>query len=149
MELKSINTRDGAEKGAFLHLKHPVNKHPLYSTDADNVDEDGYWDGSEPEPPAVGVTVRGRESRTVQRVAEKARKKRLILDPSEWNEDEDNLNFLCALIVEFHQIGSDGIPLTSSHEDKKLFLSQSDDLEAQVLEFSGKKENFFKLGANN
>ena len=142
MELKKFNTKDPAESGSFLHLKHPVLGHLMYA-DGPNVDENGFWNGEGKTPEAVGVTVKGAEAPSLKKYLQTVRK-RAIKRSEEIDEDEEGINFVCRTVMAFHNITDEGRPLDAKNEDDiKMFFSQSADLVLQVTRFSGEALNFF------
>lgn len=140
MDFTSLNTKKGAAKGAFLHLKHPALGHKLYTgegasglgelVDADKADK-------------VGVSVLGMESERVRNRAKEISRKRMK-DGENEATDEDGVIFVCSLVTEFHGIEKDGKPMAATEENKRAFFEQSDALVEQVLNFAQDRANFFK-----
>jgi hypothetical protein len=123
MDFATLDTKSAAEKGAFLHLRHPVYGHPL-------------MDGET----AVGVTVRGTESKVVQDRLKSSAKARLDGDA-----DQSALDFVCALVIEFHGVERDGETLTA--DDAAWFFGLSDSFVEQVIEFAKDRASFFKVAS--
>lgn len=142
MELNRFNTKDPAEKGAFMHLRHPVLQHLMYA-EGPNVDENGLWDGEGDEPEKVGLTVKGAEAPSLKKYLQGLRK-RSLKTRKEGSDEEEGLKFVYRTVMKFHNITSDGRPLDANNEsDVELFFSQSSDLVLQVTQFSGEALNFF------
>ena len=164
MDFNALNTKDAAENGAFLHLKHPSLGHLLYNTD----DPLAPWDGIGDEPQKVGVMVRGTESKTVKEQArafardrmtspvEAARRKNNALDhiPTEAEinaqveeKEESAMRFVCSLVISFVGLtDKKGQPLEATEANKRAFFEQSDNLVQQVITFAQRSSNFFSKG---
>lgn len=131
MDFSALNTKIPAEKGAWLHLRHPATGAFLY---------DGHGESALP----CRVFVRGLESKTVQ-----ARAKNIRKNTVEGQENEDGLEFVSALIIDFENVErSAGVPLTGSDADVRWFLVQSDSFVEQVMDFAKKRSNFFEKASN-
>lgn len=131
MEFSTMNTKTQAEKGAFLHLKHPALDYLL-------------WDGEGDKKKKVGVMVRGTESKTVQDRLKAVNKERLT------NPDDDSkagLDFVVSLVFELIGIDRDGKPAASTDENIRWFFQLSDGFVEQVLEFAKKRASFFSSTA--
>lgn len=137
MDFSTLNTKSGAAKGAFLHLKHPALGHKLYT--GEGADQDGIMvDKAKVSP--VGCHVMGLESERVRERAKAIQKSRL-----EGDEEENGLEFICSLVTEL--VGftdKDGKPLQTTDENKRKLFEQSDGLVEQVLSFARERANFFK-----
>lgn len=138
MDLQKLNTKDGAEKGADLHLKHPVLGHYLYS--GENCDADGVWTGTGKATP-VAVVVRGTESKTVRDRLKKIQREKVKRPDAD--DEETGLEFVCSLVVAFKGITMDGKPMEATPENKRMFFEQSDALVEQVIDFAKDRANFF------
>jgi len=141
MKLTSLETKTGASKGAFLHLRHPALGHLLYT--GEGADEVGRAvDKTKAEK--VGCDVLGMES---ERVREKAREiqRRKMKDPDDAEAEEQGLEFVASLVTGFHGLfDGDGKPLPATPEGKRQFFEMSDDLVNQVMKFAGERANFWK-----
>lgn len=127
MDFAALNTKAAAEKGAFLHLRHPATKALL-------------WDGEGATRIAVGVTVRGTESKTVQAVL-----KRLQKDRMDAGDADDGLAYVVALVMGFTGIHRDGVLLCDATDnDARWFFGLSDGFIEQVTEFARDGASFFK-----
>jgi hypothetical protein len=147
MDISKLNTKDPAERGAFLHLSHPVLMHPMYA-EAPGVDDTGKWNEEGEEPPKVGVTVRGAEAPSVQEYLNSTRKARMR--DKDYDDEEAAYKYAAKLIVEFHNITDEGRPLSAkSKDDIKKFLSLSEALTVQVTRFAADAMNFFGEGASS
>ncbi len=123
MDFSKLNTKEGAEQGAFLHLMHPATGLPLQ-------DESGT---------PIGLMVRGTESKTVQdrlRGLQKAQVKGAAAE-------ETGLDFVCSLVISFVGVEQEGRPLQPVDKDLRWFFSLSDSFVEQVIEFAKDRSNFF------
>lgn len=128
MDFSALNTKVPAEKGAFLHLKHPALGTLL-------------WDGEGADRKKVGVYVRGIESKTVQDRIKRTQKEKLDgVDGAE----EAGRAFAVSLIVSFDGVERDGKPLPATDEGIQWFFDQSDGFVEQVLKFAQDRASFFK-----
>lgn len=141
MDLGKLNTKTGAEKGAFLHLKHPALGHKLYT--GDGADEMGALMDKETATP-VGCYVLGLESEAARARARALSAARVKGNaPDDDDGEEKGLAFVCGLVTGFQGIELNGKPITSSDADKRAFFGQSDGLLEQVLAFAQDRANFF------
>jgi hypothetical protein len=137
MELKSLETKTGASKGAFLHLKHPALGHALYT--GEGADEDGRLvDRAKAEK--VGVLVLGFESERVRERAKAIQKAKMKDDA---DADEAGIEFVSSLVTEFRGLSKDGKPLEANEANKREFFQQSDGIVEQVMAFAQDRANFF------
>lgn len=144
MRLSAINTKAGAEAGAWLHLVHPALEHPLYSGPGADPDT-GQLIDPEAEHQRVEVRVLGTESKSVQQRAKKFAAKMERGKKLGAEDEREAMEFVYSLVVAFHGIeGPDGEPLQADADGKRLFFEQSDGLMEQVIEFAKDRENFFK-----
>jgi hypothetical protein len=127
MDFAALDTKKAAEKGAFLHLKHPALGNLL-------------WDGEGDDRKPIGVYVRGMESRTVQDTL-----KRIEADRLKGESDGDDLSFVASLIIGFTGAERDGKPLTA--EDAKWFFGLSVGFVEQVVSFAKDRASFFRPAA--
>lgn len=140
MDFNKLNTVKGADKGAWLHLKHPAFGHLLYT--GKGADEDGRLEKKEDAKP-VRVFVQGMESEAVQNIVRDIQKN--ALDGSEATEEE-GFAIGCALVTAFEGIEKDGEPLTATKENKIAFFNQSSALITQVTQFASNRANFYAAG---
>lgn len=129
LNLSELNTKKPAEKGAFLHLCHPVSGAPLY-------------DGED----KVGLTLRGVESETVQKTMKKLNRKQTRRQNTEIDDEIRGIKFAMSLVMEFHHMENDkGEELDASNQEHvKWFFDQSSDFVIQVTEFAAEAANFMK-----
>lgn len=149
MDFSTLNTKTGANKGAFLHLKHPALGHKLYS--GDGADDLGHRIDPETAE-AVGVFVIGLESEVARERARQIQKARMKggADDDDDDADERGMDFVCGLVTAFTGIeDSDGNPLNASDEAKREFFRQSDNLIEQVMAFAQERSNFFKVASSS
>lgn len=164
MDFTKLDTKKPAERGAFLHLKHPAMGHLLYDTE----DPMSPWDGISDEPEKVGVTVRGTESETVKDEARALAKQRMMsphqraraknnapdhipteaeIDAQTKETEDAAMAFVCSLVISFHGLSDKaGKPLEATDANKRAFFEQSDDLVTQVIQFAQRASNFFGKG---
>jgi hypothetical protein len=151
MKLSDFDTKSPQDEGAFMHLHHTKYGFPVYT--GPNADNLGRWIGKEAPDPAfaVGMIVRGMEAQSVQEFTR--RQKRLMMSakskvPTGFEEDTDHENgikFGCVLIVSFVNIEDDnGNTLDSTEENKRAFISLSDNISKQLLTFAQDQSNFFE-----
>lgn len=136
MDFSTLNTKSGASKGAFLHLKHPALGHKLYT--GEGADQDGMLTDKAKASP-VGCHVMGLESERVRERAKAIQKMRL-----EGDDEENGLEFICSLVTEIVGFEKDGKPMQTTEENKRAVFQQSDGLVEQVLNFAKDRANFFK-----
>lgn len=145
MQITSLNTKTGAAKGAFLHLKHPALGHRMWT--GEGADELGRLVDKE-KAQKVGCTVIGTESEQVREQARAMQKKKMKAKEDEEEDDDTGLAFVCSLVTEFVGLeDSDGKPLKANEEGKRDFFGQSDGLVEQVLGFASDRGNFFSGGS--
>lgn len=145
MEFSTLDTITGAEKGAFLHLKHPALGHKMYTGKGANPDGtkvDGAKDVQK-----VGVTVLGRDAETVKGMAEKLADLRGNPDSDPEEVKKASKDFVCAMVVEFHGLTKDSKPMQPTNENKRVFFDQSDDLVEQVIRFAMNRANFWSAAS--
>lgn len=164
MDFTQLDTKKAAERGAFLHLKHPALGHLLYATETPLEP----WNGVGEEPEKIGVTVRGTESETVKGEARDLAKQRMLspvqrarnknnspdhipteaeIDAQTAETEEAAMSFVCSLVLSFHGLTDKaGKPLEATDANKRAFFEQSDDLIAQVISFAQRSSNFFGKG---
>jgi len=145
MEFNKLETKTGAKKGAFLHLRHPGEGHLLYTGEL--ADEWGSLvdDAKADDAQKVGVYVLGYESDKVRRKARAMRRERMKSQTmTDEQTDERGMAFVCSLVIGFEGIETDGKPLEASDGNKREFFSQSEGLIDQVLAFAKDRSNFFK-----
>lgn len=141
MKLTNLETKTGAGKGAFLHLKHPALGHYLYTGKG----ADDLGRKVEKDAQAVGVHVLGMESERVREQAKTIKSRKLKGDD---DAEEAGIEFVSTLITEFVGIeDADGNSLKATDEAKREFLSQSDGLLEQILDFAGDRANFWRVGS--
>jgi hypothetical protein len=124
MDFSTLNTKDGAEQGAFLHLCHTVTGALLYDANKN----------------PIGVYLRGNESDTVQTAVRQFN--RATVKGGQTKEFL-NIDLASLLVIRFVGVMRGDRPLTTSAEDLRWFFGLSDNLVEQVLEFSKERGNFF------
>ena len=135
MDFGSLNTKIGAEKGAFMQLKHPAFGTLL-------------WDGEGKDRVPVGINVRGTESKTVQdRLKELQQDK--MSKKSKIDTERAGMEFACSLVIDWTGIDRDGSPVPATDENIKWFFGLSDSFVEQVLDFAQDRASFFKVDAES
>jgi hypothetical protein len=120
MDFSAFNTREAAEKGAFLHFRHPTTGKPLF-------------DKGEP----VGVYLRGMESRTVTEEMRRVAKAKMLGEAA-------GLKLAKALVVRFVGVErEDGTPLGNSEADIEWLFGLSSSFEEQIINFAQDRASFF------
>lgn len=126
MDFSKLETKTGAEKGAFLHLRHPASGELLYDTSVEPKSK-------------IGLFVRGTESKTVQ-----DRLKGLQREQVKGADAEDSgLEFVSSLVIRFVGVERDGRLLSAIDEDLRFFFGLSDSFVEQVIDFAKARSNFF------
>lgn len=132
MDLSQINLEESAEKGAFLHLEHPVTGEKLYTED-------------EAKKP-IGFDVVGTDSsryrRKISDLANRKmgkRQKQTTLEKAE----QEGAELLAACILKCHNVTLNGEPVKPDGVEN-LLLSQRW-VREQVDEFVGDRRNFFLI----
>ena len=144
MKLNKLETKTGAGKGAFLHLRHPALDHLLYT--GEGADDDGMLIDKD-KATKVGCYVLGMESERVRERA-KAIQRAKMKSGGDENAEDIGIEFVSSLVTEFVGVEDEnGKPLKADDEGKRLFFSQSDGLVEQVMKFAGDRANFFKGGS--
>lgn len=148
MDASKLNTKTGATKGAFLHLKHPALGHRLWT--GAGADDEGRLENKE-SAEKVGLKIIGFESerirqRAKQLNAEKLKRKDDGVDDAD--AEEEGLEFLASLVTEVYGLTkADGTPLTPSKEDLRYLFDQSDDFGQQIMTFAQSRANFYKASS--
>lgn len=135
MDLSGLNTKQFAEEGAKMHLKHPITGAGLFSKKADGKD-----DLNKP----CQVIVRGAEADSVQKKLKSIRKRAMKTKNAGAQDEERGMEFVSSLIIGFENIEIDGKKLTGDASDITAFFDLSDSFVEQVLEFTRDRENFFQ-----
>lgn len=147
MDVSKLNTKIGAAKGAFLHLKHPALGHKLWT--GEGADEEGRaTDRMKAEK--VGLKIVGFESERIRQRAKKLNEEKLKRKDDgveDADAEEEGLDFLASLVTDVCGLTrADGTPLKPVKEDLRYLFDQSDDFGQQVLAFAQNRANFYKAG---
>ena len=130
MDLSQINIEQASEKGAFLHLEHPVTGEHLY-TDDDK---------------AIGFDVVGSDSarfrRKMSELANRKMGKRQKQSTIEKAEQE-GAELLSACILKCHNVTIDGEQVKPESVEHVLLKHRW--IREQVDEFVGDRRNFFLI----
>lgn len=121
MDIAALNTKTGAEKGAFLHLCHPAYGTPLLDDD----------------DKPVGLYVRGNEAPSVQKKLKAMQRGGMA------GAEQTGLEYVCALVIDVQGLDRDGKPLSASRADLEWLFDQSDSFVEQVIAFARDRANFF------
>lgn len=124
MDISTLDTKKGAEKGAFMQLLHPVFGHPLFDETGD-------------EPKPIGLFVRGNESPSVQKKLKALQKAPMT------GAEQNGLEYVCALVVGVQGLERGGRPLEATRADLEYFFGLSDNFVEQVVTFARDRSNFF------
>jgi hypothetical protein len=144
MKLSALNTKAGAENGAWLHLRHPVKEYNHLLYEGPGADEYGRLIDAEKEHRPVRLLVRGAESETVR--AERHAIEAERLDGKVITAEEEGLRLVCSMVIEFQGLmDSTGAPLKADDKTKREFFDQSDGLVVQVVDFARQGANFFEM----
>lgn len=126
MDFTKFNTKEAAEQGRFLHLRHFRTGEFLY----DEVDG---------KQERVGITLRGLESKTVQDAVKEYRRRAMA---GEIAPDREETAIAQAVVIEFHNIHRGDDLLTTSADDIKWFFDQSSEFVQAVVDFARTTGNF-------
>lgn len=129
MKLSELDTKSGANHGAWLHLKRPDGE-LHYSPD-----------GKTP----TRVKVHGMECDAVKRERIKRDRANAFHNVDNYiTQEEFGDNVLASLIIDFEGIeDDDGNPLEPTMNNKRKFINLSEDINRQVLAFARDRTNFF------
>lgn len=146
MDFTKLDTKTGATKGAFLHLRHPALGHRLYT--GEGATEIGEL-ADEEKATAVGCHVVGLESEQVKararRISAEKLKRKDAGKPDPEQVDEDALEFVCSLVTGFVGVERDGKPMDATDANKRAFFEMSNGLVEQVISFASDRANFFGI----
>lgn len=123
MDFSTLDTKTPAERGAFLHLRHPVTGEHLHD------------DSGKP----IGMMVRGLESKTAQDHLKRLEKSRLKGASAE----DTGFGVVSSLVIGFVGVDRAGVPLTISGDDLQWFFGLSDSFVDQVMAFARDRSSFF------
>lgn len=130
MDLSTINLEQSAEKGAFLHLEHPVTGEKLYTEDEKPIGFD-----------VVG-TDSSRYRRKISELANRKmgkRQKQVTLEKAE----QEGAELLSACIIKCHNVVIDGEQVKPEALENMLVKHRW--IREQVDEFVGDRRNFFLI----
>lgn len=128
MDFSTIDLAANAERGADIHIEHPVTEEPLYT------------DAGEP----ITIRVLGQDSRefraAVTALADKANKGKQSLERTE----SMAIDLLSRVVMRWHGIEWDGKPLECTPENVRMFLTKFPPIRRQIDEFIANRANFTK-----
>lgn len=132
MDLATLDTKAAAERGADLHLAHPVTFEPLFTDDGK----------------PLTIRLLGNDSREfragMSELAEsRVGKKRTSLAAAEAN----GIDLLARVTVGWSNIIYNGEPLKFSLENAKMLYRERPWIKEQVDEFVADRANFLKFAA--
>lgn len=130
MDLSSINLEQSADKGAFLHLEHPVTGEKLYTEDEKPIGFD-----------VVG-TDSSRYRRKISELANRKmgkRQKHVTLEKAE----QEGAELLSACIIKCHNVTIDGEQIKPESVEHVLLKHRW--IHEQVDDFVGDRRNFFPI----
>lgn len=140
MDLLSLDTRPAAERGAVLHLKHPVFGHRLY--EGEGADQHGRLRDPEVEHEPVTITVRGEHSESVRAVRRDAERARMAGE--DLPEERLARDLADAMVVEWSGVTDEhGKPLPCTRDNKYRVLDANHRIWDQVRQFAADQANFF------
>lgn len=146
MDLTQFDTKDVAEAGRPLHMRHPFKKHLLYV--GEGAAETGkLFDRKRPHE-KVTITVRGWHSETISShfralASEKLRNETEDDDPLE-SADEKTDDLIDMLVIGWENVTDDaGEPLPCDRKNKIAVVRSNSDFERQVVNFAQDQANFF------
>lgn len=130
MDFASIDLAANAERGADVHIEHPITEEPLFDADGK----------------PITITVLGQDSRefrsAVSALAEKVSKGKQTLEKSEANAIE----LLARIVLRWHGIEWEGKPLECTRENVKMFLTKFPPIRRQIDAFVADRSHFTKAG---
>lgn len=140
MDFSTFDTKPVAEKGAEMHVAHPVLGHLLY--DGKGADDQGKLiDKSKPHE-KVTITVRGWHSPSVQ-AAIKATQSGKVQQRSEAELEVAGEKIVDALIVDWSNVSKGGEALDCTATNKAWLVEQNYKIFEQVYNFAQDQANFF------
>jgi hypothetical protein len=122
MDFSKLNTREAAEKGAFLHWRHPVTNELLYT----------------PKGEPCRAFMRGAESPTVLK-----EQRASLKGPKIEDDAKRGLAYISPILVYFENVFDGDRQLTDTQEDKEWFFRLSESFVEQALAFVRDRANFF------
>lgn len=132
MDLANLDTKTAMEKGALLHLRHPVTNEPLYAN------------GDKKKP--MTIDLMGIDGDTFSKIRRenqrKLSKKNKSFNPED--ADEQGLETLAALTKGWANLVLGGKPLEFSKGNARKLYSDYPWIREQVNEFCSSRENFIK-----
>lgn len=123
MDFSTLDTKTPAERGAFLHLRHPATGELLYDA------------SKKP----IGMMVRGLESKTAQDHIKRLEKSRMKGASTE----DTGFGVVSSLVMGFVGVDRAGAPLTIDTDDLHWFFGLSDNFVDQVMSFARDRASFF------
>ena len=125
---KEFDTASAAESGAFLHLEHPTTGEKLYDGDT-----------------AVGITLRGQDSRTFRQASHDISNKRMERQVKKLTAEALERNtreLLAACTVDWQCIEMNGEPLKCTRENADRLYAELPWIREQVDAFVSNRANF-------
>lgn len=128
MDFSTIDLAANAERGADIHIEHPVTEEPLYTDDGQ----------------PITLRVLGQDSRefraAVTALADKAGKGRQSLERTEALA----IDLLSRVVVKWHGITWEGKALDCTPENVRMFLTKFPPIRRQIDSFIADRANFTK-----
>mgnify|MGYP000719443125 CR=1 FL=1 len=143
MDLTRFDTKDAAETGRKLHMRHPFKGHLLYVGEGAAEETGRLSNKSKPHEP-VTITVRGFHSESVAAHLRSLSADRLKNGDEDIDADENADNLIDLLVTGWENItGDDGEPRPCDRKNKVLVVRSNSDFELQVVNFARDQANFF------
>lgn len=146
MEFSRLETRQKADEGAVLHVRHPFYGHPLYYGPGAN--EDGEIADKAQDHRPVTITVRGANCATMRKLYKDHERDRMKhgrkLSPAQDRQLQEKLGeaVIDATVLGWDGFFADGAPLPCTAENKREMFDRAPDIQRQVLDFSQDQANF-------
>ena len=128
MDFSTIDLAANAERGADVHIEHPVTEEPLYADDGQ----------------PITIRVLGQDSRefraAVTALADKASKGKQSVEKTE----AAAIELLSRIVVKWHGIMWEGKALDCTPENVRMFLTKFPPIRRQIDNFVADRANFTK-----
>lgn len=146
MEFSRLETRQKADEGAVLHVRHPWHGHPLYYGPGANADGEIADKAAEHKP--ITITVRGANCPTMRKLYKDHERDRMKLGrkltPAQEKQLQEKLGevVIDATVIAWDGFFETGAPLPCTPENRRELFERAPDIQRQVLEFSQDQANY-------
>jgi hypothetical protein len=146
MEFSRLETRQKADEGATLHVRHPFYGHPLYYGPGANADGELVDKAAEHTP--VTIAVRGANCATMRKIYKDHERDKMKLGrkltPSQERQMQEKLGevVIDATVIGWDGFFDDGAPLPCTSENRRELFERAPDIQRQVIEFSQDQANY-------